>query len=50
MIAAIGAPAADEIEAFFNFFQEARDFVGIMLQVAIHGNDHVAAGKIEAGF
>ncbi len=43
-------PTAYQIVAFLNFFQEARNFFRVVLQVAAHGNDHVAARKIKAGF
>ncbi len=43
------APSADDVIALGNFFQEQRYVGGIVLQVAIHGDDVVAAGMIEAG-
>ena len=50
VIAAGVAPAADEVEAFFDFLEEAGNFFGIVLEIAVHRNDDVAAGEIEAGF
>src|SRR5581483_999174 len=50
VIAALVAPAADQVVAFFNFFQESRNFFGVVLKIAVHGDDDFAARKIEAGF
>ena len=41
------APSADDVVAGGNLFQEQRNVGGIVLQVAIHGDDVLAAGMIE---
>ena len=43
------APAAYDVVAFGNFLQKNRDVGGIVLQVAVHGDDVFAASVIEAG-
>ena len=43
------APAADDVVALGQFLQELRDIFGIVLQVAIHGDDVLALGMVEAG-
>src|SRR5271154_1888877 len=49
IVDAILAPAADDVIALGNFFEEQRNICGIVLQVAIHGDDVLAAGVIESG-
>src|ERR1700686_3102956 len=43
------APAADDVIALSNFFEEQRDVGGIVLQIAVHGDDVFAAGMVESG-
>src|SRR6202022_2507658 len=43
------APAADDVVALFKLGEEVGDLVGIMLEIAVHGEDEVALGVIEAG-
>ncbi len=50
MVTASMTPSADQVVAFFNFLQEAGNFFRVVLQIAVHGNDDFAAGKIETGF
>ena len=42
------APSADDVVSGRNLFQEQRNVGGIVLQVAIHGDDVFPAGVIEA--
>ena len=49
IIDTILAPAADDVVALGNFLEEQRDVGGIVLQVAVHGDDVFAAGMVEAG-
>src|SRR5580704_4209024 len=48
MIRTRNAPSADQVVAFFNFFQESRDLIGVMLQIAVHGNNDLSASEIKA--
>ena len=48
IIDAILAPAADDVVALGNFFEEQRNVGGIVLQVAVHGDDVFAAGVVES--
>ena len=41
------APAADDVEAFVELGEEEGDVFGVVLEVAIHGDDDVAFCKIE---
>ena len=43
------APSADDVVSRGDLFQEQRDVVGIVLQIAVHGDDVLAAGMIETG-
>src|SRR5271165_2827412 len=43
------APSADNVVTGRNLFQKQRDVVGIVLQIAIHGDDVLAAGMVETG-
>src|SRR5271165_4032573 len=43
----LGSPPADDIESFLDFRDEARDLFRVVLQVAIHGDDDVAARNIK---
>src|SRR5438309_5432792 len=42
------APSTDDVVAGGYLFKKQRDVGGIVLQIAIHGNDVLAAGVIEA--
>ena len=44
------APPADDVVALFHFFQEPRNFIRVVLQIPVHGDDDFAASKIESGF
>ena len=39
VVAALVSPATNDIVALFQFGEEARNFVGIVLQIAVHGED-----------
>ena len=43
------APAAGDVEAFVDLLQQRRNIFRSMLQIAIHGDDHVAFGFVETG-
>src|SRR6185369_6971025 len=49
IVHALLAPSAYDVEAFLQLRDEQRNVVGIMLQVAIHGDDKFAFGVIESG-
>ncbi len=49
VVGALGSPAADDVVAFFEFCEEGGDLVGIVLEVAIHCEDVVSLGVVEAG-
>src|SRR6185437_10942429 len=49
VIAAMGAPTTDDVIALFELRKKIRDLVGIVLKVAVHGEDVVAGGVIESG-
>ena len=49
VVGTLGAPAADDVVAFFELGEEGGDLVGIVLEVAVHGEDVVALGVIEPG-
>ncbi len=40
----VGLPAADEVESLFEFLDEVWDFFGVILEVAVHGDDGFSAG------
>src|SRR5262245_21643760 len=48
-VLAVLTPATDHVVTFFELRQKARDVFRLMLQVAVHGDDHVALGVIESG-
>jgi hypothetical protein len=48
IVGTVGAPAADDVVAFFEACNEVGDLVGIVLEVAVHGDEHVALGVVEA--
>jgi hypothetical protein len=43
------SPAADDVSALVDFFDQSRDVGGIVLKIAVHGDDQVAPGMVEAG-
>ena len=43
------APAGDDVVTFFKLGQEGGHFQRIVLQVAVHGEDELAFGVVEAG-
>jgi hypothetical protein len=43
------APAADNVVTGGNLFQKQRDVGGIVLQIAVHGDDVFAAGVVKSG-
>jgi hypothetical protein len=49
IIHAMFAPAAGDVEALVDFFEQRRNVLGAVLQVTIHCNDDVALGFVEAG-
>src|ERR1700731_5450582 len=44
------APTTDNIESFVKFFNEGRDLCGVVLQIAVHGDDDFASSGVKAGF
>jgi hypothetical protein len=48
-IDAVGAPAAGDVVALGELGEQLRQIFRRMLQVAVHGDDHLAQGVIEAG-
>ena len=48
-VAAVRLPAGDEIEAFVELREQARNLRGIVLQIAIDGDDRLAVRLIEPG-
>jgi len=48
-INAILAPSADDVVAFGNFLKKQWNVGGIVLQVAVHGDNVFAAGVVESG-
>ena len=49
MVAPRHAPAAYQVVALLNSLQEFRNLRGIVLQVAVHGDNHFAAREVEPG-
>ena len=49
VVAALGAPAADDVVALFELGEEVGDLVGVVLEVTVHGEDEVTLGVVEAG-
>ena len=48
MVAPRVAPAADQVESFFDFLEKARDLFRVVLKIAVHGNDDLATREIES--
>ena len=48
VVLAVLAPAAHDVEALFELGEQERDVGGVVLEVAIHRDDDVTAGEIEA--
>src|SRR5580658_11184650 len=49
VVGTLGAPSADDVVALFELGEEARNLAGVVLQVAVHGDDELAGGVVEAG-
>ena len=49
VVAALAAPSTHDVVAFFQLGEEVGDLVGIVLEVAIHGEDVIALGVVKAG-
>ncbi len=49
VVGALRTPAADDVVALFELGEEGGDFVGVVLEVAVHGEDEIALSVIEAG-
>src|ERR1700722_4093464 len=49
VVAALTAPSADHVVALFELGEEPGNLVGVVLQVAVHGQDEVALRMVEAG-
>src|ERR1700716_3183316 len=43
------APTANDVEAFVKFFNERWNLCGIVLQIAVHGDDDFASGSVKPG-
>src|SRR5882757_4512886 len=43
------APAADDVVTLFELGEEVGDLLRIVLEIAVHGEDEVALGVVEAG-
>ena len=50
VILALGAPAAGDIESLADFLQQRGNVSGVVLLVAVHGDDNFALREIEARF
>ena len=49
VVAALGAPAGDDVVALFELGEELGDLVWVVLEVAVHGEDELTPGVVEAG-
>ena len=49
VVHALLAPAADDVVAFVELREQLRNFLGRVLQIAVHGDDHLAGGGVESG-
>ncbi len=47
VVNALLAPAGDDVVALFELFEEVGNVVGIVLQVAVHGENELARGVVE---
>ena len=49
LVLALVAPADHDIEALPDLFQEQGDVARVVLEIAVHGDDDLAAGVLDAG-
>jgi hypothetical protein len=49
VVGTLRTPSADDVVTFFKFREEVWDLVGIVLEIAVHGEDVVTLGVVEAG-
>src|SRR6185437_8617260 len=49
VVGSLGAPSAHHVVAFLQLGEEARNLAGVVLQVAVHGDDEFTGGVVEAG-
>src|ERR1700735_5246096 len=42
-------PSADDVVAFFEFGEEVGDLFGVVLEIAVHGEDECTLGVVETG-
>jgi hypothetical protein len=49
LVLPVVAPADDQVEAGVDLLQQQRDIGGIVLQVAVHGDEHFAVRMFDAG-
>src|SRR6185295_16829432 len=49
VICSLQSPSADDVIALFHFRNKIRNLCRIVLQVAIHGNDDLAASEVKPG-
>jgi len=49
VVNALLAPAANDVVALSNLLEEGRDIGRVMLQIAVHRNDVLAARMVKAG-
>jgi len=49
LVLAFVAPADHDIEALPDLFQEQGDVARVVLEIAVHGDDDLAAGVLDAG-
>ncbi len=48
VVSALRAPAADDVVTLFELGEKVGDLVGVVLEVAVHGEDEVALRVVEA--
>ena len=49
VVNALFAPAGDDVVAFFELLEELGDLVGVVLEVAVHGEDVFTRGVVKTG-
>src|ERR1700721_2812328 len=49
VVAALRAPATNDVVALFEFGKEVGDFVGIVLQIAVHSKNEIPWGGSDPG-